>query len=210
MTRDLGSRLGPRRRGQRGFTLLEMLVAVLLFAVAAGLSYGGLRGIVRAQAQEVEAKTRLGRLQFAVGLIERDIISAARRGVRDNYGAPRPAFEGEGQRVELTRYGHANALSLPRAELERVAYVRRNEQLLRLRWSVLDRAPGARPVEDELLDGIERMDIVYLDAQQREHRQWPPSRSESGVFPRALRVTLDVKGFGEIYRVLELPREPLP
>ena len=194
---------------QRGFTLLEVLVAVAVFAVASALAYGGLRGIVAAQAQGNEAKAQLGRLQFAVGLIERDIASAARRGVRDAYGVPRPALEGEVQRIELTRYGHANALALPRAELERVAYLRREDRLLRLRWPSLDSAPGTRPVEDELLEGVDGFELVYLDAQGREHRQWPPPRGVTQTLPRAIRVTLDVQGFGEIRRVLELPQEPL-
>lgn len=192
---------------QRGFTLLEVLVAVLLFAVASALAYGGLRGIVRAQEQGAAAKAQLGKLQFAVSLIERDVVSAAPRSVRDAYGAPRPVLEGESQRLELTRYGHANELALPRAEMERVAYLRRDDQLLRLRWPVLDRAPGTQAVEDELLDGVSRMEVVYLDAQGREHRQWPPPRGVSETLPRALRITLEVDGFGEIHRVLELPQE---
>ena len=194
---------------QRGFTLFEVLVAVAVFAIATALAYGGLRGIVAAQTQGNEAKAQLGRLQFVVSLIERDIASAARRGVRDAYGVPRPALEGEVQRVELTRYGHANALALPRAEMERVAYLRREDRLLRLRWPSLDHAPGARAVEDELLDGVDALEIVYLDAQGREQRQWPPSRGSTEILPRAVRVTLEVQGFGEIRRVLELPQEPL-
>lgn len=193
---------------QHGFTLLEVLVAVALFAIAAALAYGGLRGIVAAQSQGNEAKAALGQLQFAMSLIERDIASASRRGVRDAYGVPRPALDGENQRIELTRYGYANALALPRAELERVAYLRRDEQLLRLRWPALDSAPGARAIEDELLEGLEGMELVYFDAQGREHRQWPPPQGSTEILPRAIRVTLDVKGFGEVHRMLELTREP--
>lgn len=195
---------------QRGFTLLEMLVAVVLFAIASALAYGGLRSIVQAQEQGRHAKAELGRLQFAVSLIERDITSAARRGIRDGYGVPRPALEGEGQRIELTRHGYANVLALPRAELERVAYQRRDGQLLRLRWPVLDRAPGTRPIEDELLEGVSRMELVYLDGHRREHRQWPPPQGVTDTLPRAIRLTLELEQFGEIHRVLELPQEPPP
>ncbi len=197
-------------RSQHGFSLLEVLVAVVLFALASALAYGGLRAIVAAQEQEIAAKTRLGRLQFAIGLIERDVVSAARRGIRDNYGAPRPALEGTAQRLELTRHGLANALLLPRAELERVAYLKRDDRLLRLRWPVLDRAPGTLPSEDELIDGVERMELVFLDVAGREHRQWPPPRGVAQTLPRGLRLTLELRGLGEIRRVLELPQEPVP
>lgn len=202
--------MNTRSRAAAGFSLLELLVAVALFAVASAVAYGGLRAIVKAQEQEVAFKTRLGRLQFAIGLLERDVASAARRGIRDNYGAPHPPLEGESQRLELSRHGLGNALALPRAEIERVAWIKRDDRLLRLRWSTLDRAPGAQAIEDELLDGIERLEWVYLDAQGKSLRQWPPGQGETQVFPRAVQITLDVQGFGELRRVMELPSEALP
>jgi len=197
-------------RPSSGFTLLELLVAVALFAIASALAYGGLRAIVKAQEQEVAFKSRLARLQFAMGLLERDVSSAARRGIRDGYGVPHPAFEGEGQKLELTRHGLGNALALPRAEMERVAWVKRDSRLLRVRWPVLDRAPGTKPIEDELLDGVDRIEWVYLDARGKPLRQWPPTQTDAQVFPRAVELTLDVQGFGELRRVLELPLEPPP
>ncbi len=200
----------PLPAAHRGFSLLEMLVAVALFAVASALAWGGLRALVQAQEQSTQVTARLGRLQFAVGLIERDVITAARRGVRDAYGGMRPAFEGSTQRMELTRYGHANPLALPRSELERVAWIRRDGDLLRQRWAVLDRAAGTQPIEDSLLDGVDSLELVFLDDRGREHRQWPPSGGTSGVLPRGLRLRLEVEGFGEIERVLELPMEPAP
>lgn len=200
---------GIRRRSVAGFSLIEVLVAVAVFALTSALAYGGLRTLVDAQVQEAGARARLGQLQFAVGLLERDVTSAARRGVRDNYGAPRPVLEGGGERLELTRHGLANALALPRAELERLAWLRRDDRLLRLRWPVLDRAPGTVPVEDVLLDGVERLDLVFLDARGREHRQWPP-RGVTEALPRAVRLKLELRDYGELVRVLELPREPTP
>lgn len=195
-----------RRRAQsRGFTLLEMLLAVALFALTMALAYGGLSALLRASEQLHDSAGRLGRLQFALTLFERDLDAVAERGVRDAYGSTLAAVQGTAQRLEFTRHGHANRLALPRAELERVAWLRRGDGLYRLRWNVLDRAPGSEPSEDRLLDGVGDMRIAYLDAQGREFRQWPPPR-ESAVLPRALRVEWELEGFGTIRRVLELPQ----
>lgn len=195
---------------QRGFSLLEMLVAVALFAVASALAWGGMRALIKAQEQSARITVQLGRLQFAIGLLERDLTAAARRGVRDPYGASLPAFEGAAQRMEFTRFGQANPLALPRSELERVAWLRREDRLLRLRWTVLDRAPSSRPVEDELLEGIDSLELVFLDESGREHRQWPPPGGVHGELPRGLRVRMEVGDFGEIERMLDLPVEPAP
>ena len=193
---------------QRGFTLLEVLVAVVLFSVASALAYGGMMSLVRAQEQSAALDERLGRLQFAMGMIERDVASAAPRGIRDEFGAPKPAFDGGISSVEMTRFGYSNRLSLPRAELERVSYVKRDKRVVRLRWAVLDRAPSSKPMEDVLLENVEDFSLHYLDAQGREHRQWPPPRGSEEQFPKALRLTLNIDGFGEVERLLELPMEP--
>lgn len=193
----------------RGFTLIEMLVAVAIFAVASALAYGGLTTLVQARAQIEAQNTRFGRLQFAVGLIERDLRSIADRPVRENHGSERPALDGQSASFELTRFGAANSLGQIRAELERVAYRLDNGTLQRRRYAVLDRAPSSLPDDADMLDGIERFEIRYRASDGRELRQWPPPRDDAPGLPLAVEVRITGEGFGEIRRLLELPR-PAP
>lgn len=203
--RDVGTSAWGRT--ERGFTLVEMLVAVAVFAVASALAFGGLSALARARAELETSNTRLGRLQFTIGLIERDVRSIAARGVREGYGAARPALDGTRDRLELTRHGYANALALPRAELERVRWVLQRGSVQRQRFAVLDRTPGTLPVEDALLDGVERLEFRYLADDGRELAQWPPPRAADDRPPRAVLVVLTLSGFGEIRRLLELPEQ---
>jgi general secretion pathway protein J len=198
------------RSSVRGFTLLEMLVAIAIFALASALAYGGLDALVRARQQLDATQERLGRLQFALGLLERDLRSVAPRPVRDDYGVTHGALEGSGDRLEVTHGGLANALALPRAELERVGWRSLDGRLQRRRYPALDRTPASTPFDDDLLDQVESLRFRYLDAQGRAQPQWPPPRGGTEALPRAVIVTLTLADFGELRRVLELPQEPPP
>jgi general secretion pathway protein J len=200
----------PARRHARAFTLLEMLVAVALFAIAAALAFGGLDALSRARSQLDAQNERLGRLQFAVGLLERDLRSLARRAVRDGYGNPQPALLGQADRLELSRHGLANALALPRASIERVGYRLERGTLERLRYAVLDRTPAAAPTVDPLLPEVEAIEFRYLTQDGRELAQWPPPRATDDAPPRAVALLLTLPDYGELRRVLELPEEPAP
>ena len=197
-----------RRAG--GFTLLEMLVAVAIFALASALAYGGLDALMRSRRQLDAAQDRLGRIQFALGLLERDVRGIALRPVRDGYGAPLAALQGARSQLEVTRGGYANALAQPRAELERVGWRLRDGALQRERWAVLDRTPGSAPRADALVDHVEAIDFRYLDAAGRELPQWPPPEGALQQAPSAVIVALTFADLGEIRRVLELPREAPP
>lgn len=190
----------------RGFTLVEMLVAIAIFAVASALAYGGLTTLVDARAQVDARNTRLGELQFAVGLIERDLRSIAERPVRENDGGERPALDGQPASIELTRFGAANSLGQVRAELERVGYRVEDGTLQRRRYAVLDRAPSSLPDDADLLDDITRFELRYRAADGRELRQWPPPRGDADGMPLAVEVRIAGEDFGEIRRLLELPR----
>jgi general secretion pathway protein J len=193
----------------RGFSLIELLVAVAILSLAAALAYGALDGLVRTRAELERQSQRLQALQFAVGLIERDLRAAVDRPIQDAYGSSRlPALEASGSRIELSRSGHANVLAQPRAEIERVSYQLEGGQLQRLRHAVLDRAPNSVPTVQPLLDDVQRLEFRMIDASGREHGRWPP---QSGTaLPRAVELRLSTTGFGEIRRLLELPPGMVP
>jgi general secretion pathway protein J len=187
-----------------------MLVAVALFAIASALAFGGLDALTRARSQLDAENERLGRLQFAIGLIERDLRGVAARAVRDGYGAPQAALVGTRDRLEFSRHGLSNALALPRSTIERVGYRLHEGSLQRQRYAVLDRTAAARPSEDRLLDQVETLEFAYLADDGRELAQWPPPRAPDDAPPRAVAVTLTLPDYGELRRVLELPEAPAP
>ena len=193
----------------RGFTLLELLVAIALFAVVAALVWGSLEGLSRGSMQLREASERLAAVQRGVDLLVRDLRQAAPRPVRDGSGRELAALLGEPRQLEFTRAGHANALAQVRAELERVGYRRGEDGLERLRWTVLDRAGASQAQRETLFTGLQSLQILYRDASGREHGNWPP-RGGDGALPRAVELRLVLDDYGELRRLVELPVATLP
>ena len=125
----------------RAFTLIEILVALAVFAIIGVLSSRILLGMVDVSSATADHAATLAELQRAVSVVERDVQQLVRRSVRDEHGDPRDAVAVNDEALlELTRRGWQNPLGAPRAELQRVAYVLRDEKLIRLFWPILDRA----------------------------------------------------------------------
>lgn len=197
-------------KAARGFTLVELLVAVALFALAASLALGGMSALVRARAQLDAELTRLAALQFAIGVIERDLRGIAARPVRTGFGTPRPALVGAVATLELSHYSAAGALAQSRADISRVGYQLDGQRLLRVRYPVLDRPPAVAPTLDPLLDQVERIEWRYIgDPGSPSQSQWPPPRGGDD-WPRAVELRLQLSDLGEIRRVFELPQTMQP
>lgn len=193
----------------RGFTLLEVLVALALFAIAMGLAYGGLDAVVRARAQLEEQAEALASLQRSVGLLERDLRSAVARPVRGGELRAEPALQIDADGLALTRAGHANRLAQPRAELERVHWYRREHGLHRRGLPVLDGSVATRREGDPLLDGVQRLEFEALGLDGRWSSRWPLPGGDPARLPRAVRVRMDLDAWGEIERVFELVDQPV-
>ncbi len=194
--------------GQRGFTLLELVVAIAVFAVIAAMAYAGLRSILDSRQQVDAALDRLADLQRAVELLSDDLRQIVPRTVRDNQGADEAALRvlhGRASQMLLTRAGHANPLGLPRSSLQRIAYDLEGQTLVRRAYQTLDHAPGEQPLATPVLEAVTGFEIQLLDRNNVWRYDWPPADAATPqVLPRAVRFSLMLAGQGRLTRILVL------
>jgi len=195
----------------RGFTLLELLVALAIFGLVAVMAYGGLGTVLEQRAHTDASAQRLAALQKTYVVMQRDIEQAVARAIRDEYGdqqaplAAAPVFQ-------LTRGGWSNPAGRPRSSLQRVGYDLEEQQLVRYAWPVLDRSQDSQPLQQSLADNIVSMQVRYLDAASNWQDSWPPL--ESGVeeavvepgLPAAVEVSLEHEYFGNLTWLFQMPR----
>ncbi|TNF36788.1 MAG: type II secretion system protein GspJ, partial [Gammaproteobacteria bacterium] len=69
-----------------GFTLIEVLIAIAIFAVLSLLAYGGLQSVITGKQQTEEALLRLRELQLTMNHFQRDFEQLVPRDARDELG----------------------------------------------------------------------------------------------------------------------------
>lgn len=191
---------------QKGFTLLELLIASIIFAIMAIMAYGGLDNVIKNSQSSEQALKRLQQVQQSISIISRDFSQLMPRAVRDEYGNTQPAViagNNIDNLVDFTRGGYSNPAGLLRSTLQRVAYQLNEEELVRLQWPQLDNAPGTEAKKTILIDNVENVSIRFLDEKAEWHEQWPPLNAAQGSTgePYAIEFVLQLKDWGEIRRL---------
>ena len=202
---------GRTRIRQRGFSLVELLVAVAVFATMAALAYGGLDSVARTRAELGRQQDAFRDLMRGFGLIERDLRQAIARPVRGSYGEQLPAMVGSSGHIEFTRTGFANPRAEPRSNLERVLYELDDAALKRGTYPALDRAPATTPTIATLRSNVDTFRLRYLDSNNRWGDTWPPlGEAAAGApdpltqLPRAVEFRIGTRDYGEVTGVVEL------
>jgi general secretion pathway protein J len=196
----------------RGFTLIEMLIALLILAVMSALGYGTYRAarISAARAQESLARTR--EIEFGLRILLQDLAEAVPRPIRDPLGTTRrPAFRGgPGQPtlLDLTRAGWSNTAGMQRSTLERVSYALVGDKLQRSYQTVLDPTTNSQPIVQDLLTGVKSITLNFLDPNQNWNTLWPPAAlplpDSEWTRPIAVEVLIEFKDWGKIRRLVEV------
>ncbi len=203
---------GAPGRSAAGFTLIEMLVALLILAIMSGLAYGTYRQ-ARISAQHTEkALQRTREIEFGMRVLVQDFAEMVPRPIRDPLGQSRePALlagQGDADLVDLTRGGWSNTAGVQRSTLQRVSYQLVGTVLKRSYQVVLDPTSNDQPVVEDLLSGVERIEINYLDANQNWVSQWPPATLPSPerlwTRPVAVEIIVHFKDWGRIRRLVEV------
>ena len=196
----------------RAFTLIEVLVALAVFAILAALAYGALNQTLASAELLSDRMDRLQALQRTMRLLSDDLQQLAPRPIRDELGGSYgPALDTgfqSGFAIEMTRGGWNNPIVLPRPTLQRAAYRIEDDELVRYHWNVLDRTLSNDPIGVVLLDGVEGILFRFLQDNGEWTEQWPPS-NRSGPLgvrlrPRAVEILLQLTDEGEIRRLVEV------
>ena len=194
------------RRRQHGFTLPEVLVALLVFSLIAAASVYALRLGVDSRDQLAVSGENLKELQIARLLIKEDFAQVTPRPVRDEFGILTPAFFYGGQSpyfrrpvddedllIAFVRDGwlNPNARS-PRSALQYVEYILREGALIRRARVYLDDASRSDYIEKVLFEGLSDVDVEFLAGEVRRELQWadvwPVSGAQSPP-PKAVAIT---------------------
>ena len=200
---------------ERGFTLIEVLVALAITGLVAVLVYGALSSAIGASESTRQQAERLQTLDRLFQLLQRDIAQAVKRPGINRDGERQPAFSGgvDGAGLLLlTRGGWPNSRQQQRSDLQRVRYRWDGNTLWRDYWLHTDRGPLEEPISTPLATDLKAIRLRFLDgsagsaaADSGQWRQRWLAREAGDRLPAAVEVVVELPAWGEVRRLFVLP-----
>lgn len=181
-----------------GFTLVEALVALMLFALIAAAGTAVLSVSIDNRFAIRAATDRTAGLQRTRSLLKADLGQATDRRTRDRNGEPNAlALAGTtvpgGPVLVVTRAGWSNVGGAGRSSLQRVEYSLVGNRLERRASPFLD---GSRPGPPQpLLSGVTDLTVTFV---QNGGESLNPTPGASGSAPDAVRLDFTLQGYGRI------------
>ena len=200
--------------GPCGFTLIEVLIAITIFAIMAAVAYRGLSAILDAKQRLDVENDKWRNIALLFTRLERDLSVVLPRPVRDSAKPFADAMAGEaviaseyGAQLAFTRMGSPDETGVTGAP-QRIGYRLKNGNVEVLLWPVLDQAPRTLPEPNVVATDITEMTFRYLDRAQQWQPRWPPPGNYpngSPLLPRAVEITIRLKTGESLVRLIDLP-----
>ena len=198
------------QRAAFGFTLLELLMALIIFGLISVMTYRGLNSVLQSRDHLAAESSKWRDVALLFARMERDLNQLTKRPVRDVNdlsAAPlvaNPTLQGEHDaQLMFTRMGfpeQGNVLAGP----VRGGYRLRAGVVEQLLWPSPDAAPRATPAVNALMENVVALEFHYLDSAGAWHTRWPLPGA-AFEFPRALQAVIELKSKERVTRIFALP-----
>lgn len=166
----------------RGFTLVEMLIALSLTAMLAVMILAGLQTSSRIWRRSTAAAEEIERMAFAHGFLRRVIGGAYPRLKPDGAGAV--DFSGEATSLEFMGPVISGVSIAGRARL-RLAVIKEGETEALMLTMLNESTAGAEPIEETLISGARRIRFSY---RARGSDEWVEDWSSEPALPALVKV----------------------
>lgn len=206
-----------------GFTLMEMLVALALFAMIGLISSQMLYQTADLSLTMVGRSEYITDIHRAMSVVDRDMRQIVNRGIRDELGEFfDPLTLDDGRLLQFSRMGWLNPFDEPRGAVQRVEYSIEDETLTRRYWQVMDRDQASTPVTQTVMEGVD-MKFVLEDSEGEQLTTYPEHQDVEELIPElgdptaeeaeeprpvAIRFTFTLPDVGSFDRVWVIPNVP--
>jgi general secretion pathway protein J len=190
--------LSHTEQNEAGFTLVELIIALLIFGMLAAAGVGLLTYSVQAQAVTTQRLEDVAAERRLTAILTNDLAQAIPRISRDLIGATEPAFRG-GQGPVILRYvraGWSNSGDATRSGIQRVEWRIDKGRLERITRPIVDGAANADPIV--MADNIERVALRFRNEGVWQS-DWTPS--DPLELPEAVELTMTRKGEAALTRL---------
>ncbi|CAH0541860.1 type II secretion system minor pseudopilin GspJ [Vibrio marisflavi] len=192
-------------RRNKGFTLIEVLVAIAIFATMSVAAYQVVNQVQRSDEVSRKETDQLKQLQRALVFLNNDFRQIAQRHFRTNGSDPSSNYidyqeyllDSDDKGVMFTRYGFFNPMQqFPRGEVTKVGYRVKNKVLQRVWWRYPDTPAGDKGEVMPLLTGVESFSLRFYDGSE-----WSEEWDQDSKLPKAIEVDLTLSDYGKIKRI---------
>lgn len=192
-----------------GFTLIEVLIVIGIFAVISAVSFATLTQYISVNEKLEKNAIETSRLQKAFTLLERDLRYMVDRTVRDEYGDTEGAFITNyangfpGEQIRFTTI-HPDYALPNSGRLQRVVWRLDNSELFRDNWNYLDRDLDSPLNSFKVLSDVSHMDVEQFRWTDTFGLQQGTQFTSEDQFPYAVRITLSLNDGKEYMRLFDL------
>ncbi len=190
-------------RRSSGFTLLEVMVALMLLALFSIVSYRALDSLLQAERHATREMSRWREVAGLFTRIEADLANAV---------PARPLAGGGGQPVFWMQQDEAGGVIVnwerfapdeARGGVIQVGYRLESGQVVRVQMRAGAPA-GESPMEQRWLSGIQQPSMRLLDGQGMWHGTWPaPDAGQRALgLPSALEIQFELEGGLRVRRLM--------
>lgn len=180
-----------------GFTLVELLVAIAIFAVLSALGWKVFDYLIKIKERNTQHEQRLGQLQEAYQQVLRDTVQIVP--VTANVARQvQPAVMLQNGQLTFSKTGVTDPLMQGIPPEERVEYIYKADEkkLYRYKYKNLNQTGNDQPETSVLLDSVDQFQIMLLNP--NEMAQWPEVAlsendvTQTKILPRGLKINLTV------------------
>lgn len=192
---------------RHGFTLIELILAIFIFAIISTLSYRMISSLVKTKEIAGNTQEKLDNLSLTVSSFGNNWNRVIPLVVREQNGGLLPAVYGKPNligmydaQIEMTISGYIGDAVFGTIPPKRVGYRYYNNTLYLVTWPVLNRVVTTKPEIDALINNVNNFAVTYLYPDNQWHDSWPPDGGDITSMPKGIKMLLNLKSGESVER----------